>query len=449
MQIINISTRNFKKAMLLKFLTAHYGSKQRGKIFSVKKMLYLKGEIKMKKKLKGSLITLTSAVSIICCVMGYYTATLPDAYYVEKGGTLSLASKSFITAEQITESEVQSSADCTYPLTSKSQLKLFGIIPIKEVEIQSVDMPYLVPGGNPFGIKILMDGVMVVETGSVSSGGKTVSPADTAGIETGDIILTVNGESISTNNELQEIISQSDGDTLKIQLTRSEHKISVELEPVYCETEGEYKAGIWVRDSSAGLGTITFFEEESGNFGGLGHPICDVDTGEILPISSGEVVNVEISGVKKGVEGTAGELLGSFTSDKATGYLNLNNSYGVFGKLYESPNDFEAIPMGLKQDIETGYAQIYTTIEGTEPKAYDIEIEKIIYNSDSTSKNMVIRITDEELLEKTGGIIQGMSGSPIIQNGKLIGAVTHVFVNEPSKGYAIFCENMYEFGMTG
>ena len=203
---------------------------------------------------------------------------------------------------------------------------------------------------------------------------------------------------------------------------------------------------MWVRDSSAGIGTVTFYDESTGLFGGLGHPVCDVDTGGILPLSSGDVVDVNITGVRKSTEGNAGELQGIFVSDKACGTLYTNNQYGVFGALKNCPSPYSPIPMGLKQEIQLGEASILTTIDGDKPQEYSISIEKIDYRSDNSNKNMVIKITDEKLLSLTGGIVQGMSGSPIIQNGKLIGAVTHVFVNEPTKGYAIFCENMYEYG---
>ena len=232
-----------------------------------------------------------------------------------------------------------------------------------------------------------------------------------------------------------------------MQINRDGRHITFELQPVFSEYSRTYQVGMWVRDSTAGIGTMTFHEPSSGSFGGLGHPICDIDTGGVIPISSGEIVNVQINNVKKGYEGIPGELQGSFISGDAIGILSKNNEYGVFGNLFTQSDTSKAMPMGLKQDVEVGEATILTTVEGTIPKEYNISIEKIDYRNNDTAKNMIIRITDEELLDKTGGIVQGMSGSPIIQNGKLVGAVTHVFVNDPAKGYGVFTENMYELGL--
>ena len=232
-----------------------------------------------------------------------------------------------------------------------------------------------------------------------------------------------------------------------MQINRDGREITFELTPVFSEYSRTYQVGMWVRDSTAGIGTMTFYEPSSGAFGGLGHPICDIDTGSVIPISSGEIVDVKINNVKKGYEGVPGELQGSFISGDAIGILNKNNKYGVFGSLLIKPDTSKAIPMGLKQDVRVGEATILTTVDGTIPKEYSISIEKIDYRNNDTAKNMVIKITDKELLEKTGGIVQGMSGSPIIQDGKLVGAVTHVFVNDPSKGYGVFTENMYELGL--
>ncbi len=389
-------------------------------------------------------VSVSAVLMGISAILGYYSSSLPDSYFVEKGETLTLSTALNIEAcpENLT---VPSYVSDNFSGSDTNTLKLFGVIPIKDVEVTSVNTPLLTVGGNPFGIKLLMDGVMVVGVGAVDGGR---SPAEEAGIRTGDIIVSVNGEDINSNVQLQDAIQISDGSSSEIPVIINRNGIEsvLNLEPVFSEADGSYKAGMWVRDSSAGIGTITFYEQESGCFGGLGHPICDIDTGEIIPISRGEVVPVSINGVKKGVAGSAGELQGCFTSDKACGSLSSNNIYGVFGTLDKSPNFTQPIPMGLKQDVHTGSATIMTTVDGTEPEEYSIEIEKIDYKNSEGSKNMIIRITDEKLLAETGGIVQGMSGSPIIQDGKLIGAVTHVFVNEPERGYAVFSENMYEFG---
>ena len=400
----------------------------------------------MKKLIKGfSFVTAFSLFSI-WTLMAYYSAKLPDSYYIASGEKLSLNTAIEIEA-QIQDKAVQSIATETLPLSRTATLKLFGLFPVKDVEVLEVETPVLIPGGNPFGIKLLMEGVMVIGMGEVECRDGRICPATEAGIKQGDVITSVDGKKVNSNNQLQEIISESDGNSVNVQLNRDGKELAFELIPVYSEHSQTYQVGMWVRDSTAGIGTMTFQEPSSGAFGGLGHPICDIDTGGVIPISSGEIVNVQINNVKKGYEGIPGELQGSFISGDAIGVLSKNNKYGVFGSLITEPDISRAMPMGLKQDVEVGDATILTTIEGITPKEYSISIEKIDYRNNDTAKNMIIKITDEELLEKTGGIVQGMSGSPIIQNGKLVGAVTHVFINDPAKGYGVFAENMYELGL--
>ena len=373
-----------------------------------------------------------------------YSVKLPDNYYVSGDDSLKLSTKFRIdtyeneTVIESLKSKVEKNNN------SKAVLKLFGIIPIKEVSIKSVDSPVLVPGGNPFGIKLLSDGVMVIGVGDVKAENGAVSPSVNAGIKIGDVIISVNGQKVMTNAEIGNIISASNGNPVDIILKRDDVKMEVKLSPAYSVNDSCYRVGMYVRDSTAGIGTITFYDPQTNAFGGLGHPVCDVDTGEIIPLSSGEVVNVNINGVNKGEPGKPGELLGSFSSIFSVGDIQINNSCGLFGTLGSTPNLSSAIPLGMRQEIQTGEATILSTIEGSEPKEYKISIEKIDLKDDG-AKNMVIRITDPELLSKTGGIVQGMSGSPIIQNGKLIGAVTHVFVNDPTKGYGIFCDKMYHY----
>lgn len=384
----------------------------------------------------------------VCSIIVYYTIELPDSFDLTRGSSLKIESMATISSTPTEKSfDVQSSSSKIMPMTEISTLKLFGVIPIKNVEVNTVEAQLLIPSGEPFGIKLTMDGVMVVGIGEVDSKESLhSSPAKDGGIQKGDIILSLNGTDIESNKELQSIISQSDGSTLEVVLKRDNKEIETSVTPVYSESTQTYEAGMWVRDSSAGIGTITYYKADGTSFAGLGHPVCDVDTSEIVPISSGEVAPVNINGVKSGVSGSPGELIGSFISTDAIGEISLNNAYGVFGTMDNKTSLNDAIPMAFKQDISLGKATILTTIDGTSPKEYSIEIEKIDYNSNESSKNMVIHITDEELLSKTGGIVQGMSGSPIIQNGKLIGAVTHVFVNDPTKGYGIFCENMISNG---
>lgn len=400
----------------------------------------------MKKLIKGFSFVTAFTLFNIWTLLAYYSANLPDSYYIANGDKLSLNTVIEIEA-QMQDKAVQSLKSETLPLSQTATLKLFGLIPVKDVEVLEVETPVLIPGGNPFGIKLLMEGVMVVGMGEVECSDGRICPATEAGIKQGDVIISVDGKKVNSNNDLQKIISESGGSPVNVQINRDGREITFELTPVFSEYSRTYQVGMWVRDSTAGIGTMTFYEPSSGAFGGLGHPICDIDTGSVIPISSGEIVDVKINNVKKGYEGVPGELQGSFISGDAIGILNKNNKYGVFGSLLIKPDTSKAIPMGLKQDVRVGEATILTTVDGTVPKEYSISIEKIDYRNNDTAKNMVIKITDKELLEKTGGIVQGMSGSPIIQDGKLVGAVTHVFVNDPSKGYGVFTENMYELGL--
>ncbi len=400
----------------------------------------------MKKTAKIFLTVLCAVTLNICSVSGYYAINLPDNYYVANGKKLELSTVFSIDAES--KAQTTSVLKNNVSGIQKTTLKLFGVFPVKNVNVRTLNQPMLIPSGEPFGIKLLMDGVMVVGTGEVMTDKGKISPAEECGLKKGDIILSANGQEISENAELSKIVSESAGKSIEIVYTHNNDKKKTMLKPAQSVSDGEYKAGIWVRDSTAGIGTVTFCEADTGRFGGLGHPVCDSDTGEIIPISSGETTEVTINNVIKGSKGTPGELHGYFSSGMSSGVIYNNNEYGVFGELFYVEQDEDAIPMALKQEVKKGKAVIITTIDEFGPQEYEIEIEEIDYNGDKT-KNMCIRITDEKLIEKTGGIVQGMSGSPIIQNGKLVGAVTHVLVNNPEKGFGIFCENMYETGMFG
>ncbi len=296
-------------------------------------------------------------------------------------------------------------------------------------------------GGFPIGIKLYCDGVVVVDTQNVEASGTVVNPAEKAGILKGDIIKAIDGVRVTTNSEVSKIIEESNGKELKMQISRNGEIKNVVFSSVYSTVSGGYKAGLWIRDSSAGIGTVTFYTQ-NGEFASLGHAVCDVDTGERLPISSGETTNAKITGCYKGKSGTAGELCGMLEG-KATGKIMVNESIGIYGVFNNVDTTKTLYPLCRKNEIKIGAAQIVTTIEDGKQEAFNIEIERIDYMSDE-NKNLVIKVVDENLIAKTGGIIQGMSGSPIIQNGKLIGAVTHVFLNDPTGGYGIFAETMLD-----
>lgn len=296
-------------------------------------------------------------------------------------------------------------------------------------------------GGEPFGLKLYTNGVIVIELESYYNGEEYVCPAESGGIKTNDIIKEVNGEEINSNEELREITESCNGENLYITVERD----NVELEKTVTPQKnmaGVYLMGVWVRDSCAGIGTITFYDDNGSYFAALGHGICDADTCVLMPLGSGEAVRASISGIDKSSVGDIGSLNGYF-SDEVIGSLTDNSEIGIYGTVDgDITADKTEIEISSSSKITTGKASIYTTINGDTPKEYDIEIKSINNRNPDSNENFIIKVTDEELLEKTGGIVQGMSGSPIIQNGKLVGAVTHVFVNSPAEGYGIIAQNM-------
>lgn len=297
-------------------------------------------------------------------------------------------------------------------------------------------------GGMPFGVKFSTDGVLIVGFCDVESGGKHCNPAKDAGLRARDIIKKIDGKALSDAQQLTDIIEKSDGKGVNITYLRNGEERTATLTPVFCESEGRYKTGIWVRDSGAGIGTVTFIIPETKHFGGLGHGICDSDTGELIGMKSGSVLDVTVSGLVRGQVGTPGEIKGYFKPGKI-GTLLSNTSCGVYGVFDSIPATAsgKTIKIGYRNEIKPGKATIRCTLDSGEMDEYEIEISDINIASNS-SKCFAVKVTDKRLIDISGGIIQGMSGSPIIQNGKLVGAVTHVLINDPTTGYGIFIENM-------
>lgn len=287
-------------------------------------------------------------------------------------------------------------------------------------------------GGTPFGLKIFTNGVIVIKVND------TDSPAKKAGIKVNDLIIKANDTVIKSNEELKTIIENSNGNQINLTIKRNEDVFVKNIVPQY-DQNNNYSIGMWIRDSTAGIGTITYFDEDSKRFAALGHGICDKDTNMLMPLRDGEIMSATITNCTKGTNGVIGGLNGYFENE-TIGEITANNGYGIYGN-YEYTDSTRVVEVANEDEISTGKATIYSTVKGCSPKEYSVEIVRINLNENS-GQNMIIKVTDEELLSKTGGIIQGMSGSPIIQNGKLVGAVTHVFVNSPEKGYGIFIDNM-------
>ena len=375
------------------------------------------------------------AVSVMSAVVyGFYS--LPDELYSFSDKELDMG---FYTCS-VQDNEARVSKTLTVEGEYRVNISLFNAVPVKSSSLTVSNRKYVVPSGEIVGLRLFTDGVMVVGVDDVDSDKGKVNPASGADIKKGDVITVIDGVEVKNSGQVESIISSCQGRELEVEYVRNGTRHKSKISPVYSVSAGRYKTGLWIRDSAAGIGTMTFYEKETGFFACLGHAVCDIDTGEILPLSGGDIVDAGITGCIKGGAGCAGELCGSFENTRE-GVLYLNDSTGVFGYLDSTPWGEEAMPIALKGEVETGKSQIISTVEGTSKSYYDIEIEKL-NPEDKEDKNMIIKITDYELINKTGGIVQGMSGSPIIQNGRLVGAVTHVFLNDTTKGYGIFAETM-------
>ncbi len=324
------------------------------------------------------------------------------------------------------------------------ELQLFGLFALKDVELEIVKEEYLIPAGIPIGIYLQTEGIMVVDVEEVEGSQGTYTPAKYI-LQKGDYILAVNGVNIHKKKELTEIIKHCNGESLIFTINRDNQVFDAKLTPVE-NAEGEYQLGIWVKDSAQGIGTLTYVDD-LGSFGALGHGIHDSDTGNIVHLELGSLYETEIVAIKKGQSGEPGELTGVIDYNKSNilGDIYLNTSCGIFGncnlKLMKELSGLQRIPVGYKQQVTVGPAEIVCTIDG-ERSYYDIEITALHYDAAVENKGLEIKVTDPELLELTGGIVQGMSGASIVQNGKVIGAVTHVLVRDSARGYGIFIEDM-------
>jgi stage IV sporulation protein B len=324
------------------------------------------------------------------------------------------------------------------------QCKLFGVFPIKEMSAQITSHKNLMVGGMPVGIYVKTDGVLVIGTGKVTNKqGEEVTPANDL-IRSGDYIQEINGTTVTSKESLIQQVDASEGKKMVFKIQRNGEFIEVAVTPVET-SNGEYKLGLWVRDDLAGIGTLTYVTDDK-HFGALGHAVSDADTGVPLNIKKGTLYKSSIIGIVRGESGTPGELTGmiNYSDANTLGVIDKNTQAGIYGSLRQIPDELSyqgAVPIGYKQEIEKQDAQILCSIDG-KVKPYHIKITEVDFHEDEEYKEIMFEVTDQELLDKTGGIVQGMSGSPIIQNGKIIGAVTHVFVQNSQKGYGIFIEDM-------
>jgi len=326
------------------------------------------------------------------------------------------------------------------------RVSMFGFIPLRTMKVDVVPDKMIAACGSTIGVKLKIDGILVIGMSDVETeSGKRLIPAKDAGIREGDLITGVNGKNVESIEELIKEIDNTENRLLKVDFKRGDSQYSVQVTPVKAADDNKYHIGLWVRESTAGIGTLTFFDPESRGFGALGHGITDIDTGTLMPVKTGEILESRILAIKKSKAGLPGELKGVIEESGQLGVITSNNRFGIYGRINDDIMDsipHRMYPIALRSSIKEGPATILSNIDGKDVVEYDIEIQKVSRQNYSGSKGMIIKITDKRLLEATGGIVQGMSGSPIIQDGKIIGAVTHVLVNDPSRGYGIFIENM-------
>jgi stage IV sporulation protein B len=404
------------------------------------------GKNMKKKRLYTKLCILTP---IICMILSTYfnIERIPRSIFIRETGTIKTGyflslddDKKLAAMDSMNNKENSKNVD----------VKFMGIFPVKSVNLKPVPEISVYPGGMCVGVKLNTKGVLIVALSDIETkGGKITSPSATSGIAIGDNLLSINGTNIESSEMLVSEINKNKEKEIEFVIDRKGEKLTKRVLPVKSDADSKYKIGLWVRDSTAGVGTLTFYDSKSKKFAALGHPVTDVDTGTILNIAKGEVVSSSIVSIRKGVRGNPGELKGIFMNeDVILGNITKNTECGIFGVANDkimgnwNKKSNKPIKIALKNEINEGKAQIITTIDENGPKYYDIEIVKLLEQDSPGTKSMVIKVTDPVLLEKTGGIVQGMSGSPIIQNNKLIGAVTHVLINKPDTGYGIYIEWM-------
>lgn len=390
-------------------------------------------------------IRIIDGIFALCLIIIYSfivfgNIVLPDK--IEAYSTKKIEYKSVYSVEN------NSSYQVDYQNNSKvspveNDIKLLGIIPVKTTSIIQSKPKKVSVSGESFGIKLYTDGVIIVGIRDVETDKGKCNPAKEAGLEKGDIIIEINGKKVYSADSVTDILNDNNGKDYKITVKRNGNYKEFLLKPAYSSSQGCYKVGLWVRDSTAGVGTITYYDKSNNTVSALGHPITDVDTNEIMPILDGEAVRATVTKIYKSKAGEAGSLCCEFTND-IIGTLKKNCQSGIYGKYTCTLKNTYEYEVASPNEIVRGPVQILCTIDSGKAKFYNAQISRISYRENKKGKNMVVKITDKRLLEKTGGIVQGMSGSPIIQNGKLVGALTHVIVDSPEKGYAIFAQDMVD-----
>lgn len=371
--------------------------------------------------------------------LGWLWHALPGEICLEPGQTLQLPR--FAWVEPLRGRGSRNVASTRAVGSYQVTLALGGWLPVRTIRAVVTERPTVTVCGTPFGVKMFSEGALVVGFSNVNTAAGPENPAKAAGLRLGDRVIRIGSTATEDNDAVKQALEAAQGGAVEVVYVRSGEQRQTSLTPVWDASSAQWRAGMWVRDSSAGVGTLTFADEEKGVFAGLGHPISDSDTGESIALRSGEIVPCQITGCSKGTAGSPGELKGRFLSAHAIGTIRINGENGVYGST-RAQFAGQKMEVAFAQEVEAGDAEIWTTTSGETPRAYRVKIEKI--SDADPRRNMVLRVVDRELLAQTGGIVQGMSGSPIVQNGRLVGAVTHVLVNDPTRGYGIFAQTMLE-----
>lgn len=402
----------------------------------------------MKKNLKKLFLVFFLMVVYVYVIV---IDTMPDELVVFEGENIKLRTLLGFSIESNSDTIETSSSNGETVEASKSgtttlEVSLFNNILIKNVSVDVLPRTKVIPVGNIAGLKLYTNGVLVVGMSEIEGVDKKKHrPYENTGIKEGDRIVEINENKISSTEDLIETVNASSGNDIQVKYIHGEETKECSITPVQTANQ-EYKLGLWVRDSAAGVGTVTFYEPETKTFGALGHGITDIDTEELINIASGEFVTTRVLSITKGESGDPGKIQGTVDNQKNIGTIYKNTKFGIYGKADNlsslNLDTSKEMEVALREEIKTGKATILCSLDNNQAQEYEIEIEKVYMDNNYDNKSMRIKVTDERLLEKTGGIIQGMSGSPIIQNGKFVGAVTHVLVNNPTEGYGVFGDIM-------
>ena len=405
--------------------------------------------------MKNNLKKLIKKLLLVFFLLIIYSYTLvitnlPDELVVFEGETIFMKTLLGLNIK-LNDETIETSSNSSQSLTKQAgkstlEVSLFDSINIKNVNVDVLPKTTVIPVGNIAGVKLYTNGVLVVGMSEIEGyDNKKYKPYENKGIKEGDTIVKIDEKLINSTEDLIETVNNSQGRDIKVQYIHQEETKESSISPVKT-SNSQYKLGLWVRDSAAGVGTVSFYEPTSKTFGALGHGITDIDTNELINIASGEFVTTRILNITKGESGNPGKIQGTVENQTNIGKIYKNSKFGIYGKVDNisslNIDMSKEMEVALREEIKTGKARILCSLDNQQPQEYEIEIEKINKENNYDNKSMQIKITDQKLLEKTGGIIQGMSGSPVIQNGKFVGAVTHVLVNDPTKGYAVFGDIM-------